>query len=1495
MPGSNDRGGARQDRAAVGSTLVPPVPETLVPPLVTRTLGGRYEVRGVLGRGGMGEVWLARDLKLQVEVALKVVRPERLADQASLERLRAEVRSARAVSSPHVCRVYDLVEAEGLECVSMEYVDGTTLKSILHERSPLEPGEAREIALQLLAGLSAIHEAGLVHRDVKPENVMVTRSGRVVLMDLGIAKATASGGTVAGTPAYWAPEQAAGAPADPRADVFAAGVVLAEMVAPGGVRDSERRQALWQGLREDTPRVPDTPWKENIRRAVAKDLAGRYPSAQALARALEEVAHRVTGTEEAQPYPGLASFTEAEAEYFFGREGEIEGAWKKLPGRHLLALVGPSGAGKSSFLRAGVIPAKSEGWAHLICTPGDAPFVALGQALVPEVSRDTHAMRQMLRFEDADVAVDLFRRWRSDHREALVLVDQFEELFTLNPTDVQERFASLLSRLVLEADVHVLLSMRDDFLLRCQEHEGLRPVFSDLMPLSAPTGEALRRALVQPALECGYRFEDESLVAEMLQTVEGERGALPLLAFAAASLWERRDRDQGLLTRSAHEAIGGVAGALAQHAEATLERIGTGKLPLVRELFRNLVTAEGTRAVRDIAELLTVFPEGQRGDAENVLKTLIDARLLTSYEAHATEPGRRAGRRVEVVHESLLSAWPRLVHWRTEDEGSAQLRDQLRQAAHLWEEKGKPDDLLWTGTSYQEYQVWRSRYPGGLSESEEKFARAMAARATRRRRVRRMAVAAVITVLAAVAVAVGISRQQAVSASRRAEAAQLLTLGRLRLADHPMGALAYSIASLERSDNDSARRCALEALWQGPLALYITDAVQPSSVAWSPDGRWLALGGRFGLSLLDRTTRERRQLSSVEEGPIRFSPDGRRLVTSAGVGLQVRTLPEGRPERSFKDLGGPWGTVFNDHLLTFDHGPSSPAGTRRVIVRELRFDGTTPRVLGEYTARDYHGPSAIDPNGARFFSMEGGRLTERRLGALSSSARVVGVGTNEGGAGVYFWPQVERAVTGDSRGDVQIWDPASDRDERALRSPADARQIALDPGKRFLATGAEAGSIMSPRSLFLFDLAAPRSAEPVALLDSDQLIIGTMRFSPDGAWLASVHDGAAILWSTAGVRTLVIGHQPPPSVLVAFDYKGDVLSISNEGVIRRWPLAPDASSAGAPLWSYQPLPGDRFGFAGWLGVDAGGRFAVVPNGFSGRIIVVPLDGAKAVTHQTTAPMDSMWPGSIDPAGRLLAFAVMAPGDPEANAVHILDLASGRERVLDTHPGGEPGCEKAGSPSAGLAIPAWLPDGRLITDGDAGLRVWDWQTGTSRLLRPCRPYAPGNFLGVVRRGPRAVVRLDAADQAGVVSSLSVYDLVSGATREITSHGNKVESFALDAKGEILVTGDKNGLVRVGPVSGEEPHLLFGHTKVVLSVAVSPDGRWIASGSEDGTIRLWPMPDLSKPPLHTLPHDELLAKLESLTNLRAVPDLTSDTGWKIAIGPFPGWAKVPAWQP
>ena len=119
----------------------------------------------------------------------------------------------------------------------------------------------------------------------------------------------------------------------------------------------------------------------------------------------------------------------------------------------------------------------------------------------------------------------------------------------------------------------------------------------------------------------------------------------------------------------------------------------------MRELFRNLVTAEGTRAVREVDELLSVFAEDQRVSAEEVLRELIDARLLTGYGKQNDDD--RPARRVEIVHESLLTTWPRLVRWQTQDADSARLRDQLRQAAHVWDDHDRANDYLWTGTAFE--------------------------------------------------------------------------------------------------------------------------------------------------------------------------------------------------------------------------------------------------------------------------------------------------------------------------------------------------------------------------------------------------------------------------------------------------------------------------------------------------------------------------------------------------------------------------------------------------------------------------------------------------------------------------------------------------------------------------------------------------------------------------------------------------------------------------
>ncbi|HWY49368.1 MAG TPA: serine/threonine-protein kinase [Bryobacteraceae bacterium] len=195
-------------------------------------LGDRYRIVSLLGVGGMGEVYRATDLRLSQQVALKFLPAEVARDPKFLARFNNEVRIARQVSHPNVCRVYDIGEAEGLAYISMEYVDGEDLHSLLRRIGRLPPDKALEIARKLCAGLAAAHDKGVLHRDLKPSNIMIDGRGHVLITDFGLAGVMGSieGAEVRnGTPAYMAPEQLSGKEVSTQSDIYALGVVLYEM------------------------------------------------------------------------------------------------------------------------------------------------------------------------------------------------------------------------------------------------------------------------------------------------------------------------------------------------------------------------------------------------------------------------------------------------------------------------------------------------------------------------------------------------------------------------------------------------------------------------------------------------------------------------------------------------------------------------------------------------------------------------------------------------------------------------------------------------------------------------------------------------------------------------------------------------------------------------------------------------------------------------------------------------------------------------------------------------------------------------------------------------------------------------------------------------------------------------------------------------------------------------------------------------------------------
>src|SRR5215472_16137705 len=177
-------------------------------------LAGRYRIIALLGRGGMGEVYRATDLTLGQSVALKFLPEEAARNQRLLERFHGEVRVARQISHPNICRVYDIGEVEGMPFISMEYVDGEDVASLLSRIGRLPADKAVEIARKICAGLAAAHDRGIVHRDLKPHNIMLNKRGEVIIMDFGLAAIAGqltAGESRSGTPAYMAPEQLKGA------------------------------------------------------------------------------------------------------------------------------------------------------------------------------------------------------------------------------------------------------------------------------------------------------------------------------------------------------------------------------------------------------------------------------------------------------------------------------------------------------------------------------------------------------------------------------------------------------------------------------------------------------------------------------------------------------------------------------------------------------------------------------------------------------------------------------------------------------------------------------------------------------------------------------------------------------------------------------------------------------------------------------------------------------------------------------------------------------------------------------------------------------------------------------------------------------------------------------------------------------------------------------------------------------------------------------------
>ncbi len=1383
---------------------------------------GRFEIIRRLGRGGFGVVYQARDTELGRHVAVKLVRPDRLEEQAPASRtglldvFRREAEAAAKLNHPNIITIHDYGTHEGVPYLVLELLVGETLARRL-QRASLPRAEAMTILAQICRGLQHAHAAGVIHRDLKPGNVFLREDGHVKILDFGLAHVTEAltAGTgrqafAGGTPGYMAPEQRRGEHEDERTDIFACGVILFEMLCGRLPSDATEREQM-VGIPADLVAIAE--------RSLAVDPEDRYPSAQELGEALLQVAQRGGAALPDQPYRYLEQFTEADAPCFFGREREVARLSQMLAARPFVALVGSSGAGKSSLVHAGLVPRlrRERTWTVVVMRPGGEPLQHLHERLV-EVCTEERVARLL---PDADALVEapgragrlLRAHARATATPILLVVDQLEELVTqVHTAAVRRAFAEAILSLADDAaaPIRVVATVRGDFLGKLTRNAELSEALArNMVLLGPPDAAGLAETLRGPAALLGYEFEP-GLVDEMVAAVADEAAPLPLLQLAASRLWERRDATRRRLSRAGLAAAGGVAGILAAHANQVLDGLaGRDEVTIARRILCELVTDEGTRRRVGREEVLARFEDP--GAAGRVLERLVSGRLVTSYRVER-------GEWVELAHESLIAGWTLLEGWLDEDRADRQFRERLLAAATLWQERKKPRELLWRGETLDEALRWRRRYQGSVSQAEQAFLSRAEARAHHARRVRRR----LLIGGAGVAVAVTLGSLFTVRAYRAAaQAARLREIVRTAGAaeDPLLGALILAEFSGQPEPPGGVAAAVQVAARHIPLVEYRGHEASLTVGAFSRDGKWVATGGWDGQVHVWRADgtgspivlkAHKDRINSVE-----FSPDGERVLTAS----QDNTARIWRADGT----GGP--IVFpHASWANFTPDGAHVAGSSReggIFFRIWRADGRGEPVVFQH-------PSTVGP--------WGGDISPDGSQVVVAGADGVGLWRAADGTPILFLPgealdatfspDGSRIVT-THKGGHRIWraDLTSPTDLPGasgesgwlggLAFSPDGRRVAYHRGRGLAIVSADGtGSMMELSGAVVFDY-------------------GLVDFSPDGSRVLTLGNDVHLWWADGAGEPIVLPGQGSVTH-TCFNHDGTrVLTTSDDGTARVW-------AVGDP-------PGVRF-FRGHGRSERIGTIRVSPDGRllatasrDGTARLWPVGGGSPVVLGTMGgpPFHS---AAFSPDGGRVATA-------EANGVRVWPIAGGDPLALPVHGYVH---DVAFSPDGAwlAAVPFTLTEvivarsdgsGEPMTLEGGGVHVSFSPDGT-RLIA-------SGFLD------RALIwRTDDWAAQPVVLQLSkaaIYETAfhpRGSMILTGSWSNQVALFSLDGRelinlrrpggpavawspdGELIASGLNDGSVRISRLDQRgETVVLRGHQAQVSGIAFTPDGRRLATAS------------------------------------------------------------------
>jgi serine/threonine protein kinase len=777
---------------------------------------GPFRFVAELGEGGFAPVFLAAEEYGGIElrtVALKlfavddVAGPDGTAGTRSnaRERIVEEARALCRVEHPNVVRFFQLVEdpTGNVLGLAMEHVRGTSLADRLDNERVLSVDATLEVGAAMASALAAVHAAGLVHRDLKPGNV-IDAGGVYKLIDFGIATRTRRGGldrslsaprlsrasgsgpvssalggassesaivvsvpgglltphgellaggdtarseptmhashepgegtdAIAGTMGYIDPACLAdGEPADATSDLYALGAMLFECLtgrlpaSDGAVEQSLTRILMHiaigvtapPGVRELAPNVPEAVARL-VDSLVAPKRKDRPQRAEWVACELERLRRVQRGLSRKLPpegpFRGLEAFDARHRDVYFGRATDVASALELLRARGLVALVGPSGSGKSSLARAGVLPAVLDGalgawppqWTSVAMSPDAYPRAALAHALGPVL--DGKAIPD----DPDELAALLARGVETTSMGLVILVDALEELVTLTPADDRGYLALFLAAISSRPmpGLRCVVTARRDLLDPLLGEPGLGVALTRAVQLVVPlTAPAWADVVDERLAAYGFSLEDDAMRGELARELASIAEAMPLVEFGLARLWDHRDVERHVLSRQSLLTIGGLAGALARHAESTLgalvETNGANAGAVASALLLALTTPHGTRATRTQADLAREVPDPLR---EQVLPAFERARLVV------VEDGR-----VTLAHEALIARWPRLAAWVAAERRDREIVRDVEDAAVRWRAQPR-DDRLFRGRPLREARALSSSRRTLLSPESNVF------------------------------------------------------------------------------------------------------------------------------------------------------------------------------------------------------------------------------------------------------------------------------------------------------------------------------------------------------------------------------------------------------------------------------------------------------------------------------------------------------------------------------------------------------------------------------------------------------------------------------------------------------------------------------------------------------------------------------------------------------------------------------------------------------